>query len=401
MMQRSVILQLFFYSLAFGLIVNGVLVLLSHARALYSWSHVLSVPAVTDLVHCCRELCSQEEPGGATNISNYAEIAKQLPSIDPSYRSTMVRLGSDLNFDLDRCPPGSYMLQKRKKKNFTPEHFNCPTLFLVGARKGGTSSLYHYLSNHPDFEGTRLDVGPKVGETYFFSALYERNTWEQYTGLFPSGGYMTGDASVGNLVHSLAPKRIFDACGKQAKIVMLFRDPITRLQSNFLMRARRNAARVSLQTSIATIVKLELDRFFQEAFKRTMNVNNLPGDWGNLVGLFDPAASMVYEGMYYVHMLNWLCNFPAENILVMNSEEFFRNTSKILDIVVQFLGLKRLDQETYDWITTATYNRGKYSVPYYQKLSHTDVVTLLGAYRPFNRELLKLLDWKKSNWTGE
>ena len=144
--------------------------------------------------------------------------------MDPSYHDTKLRLGTDLNFSpLRQCPSDSYM--QNATPDGSPQHSNCPTLFIVGARKGGTSSLYQYISKHPDFQGVRLDTGPKVGETFYFSNFYTKWSWEKYISLFPSSGEMTGDSSVANLVHHLVPKRLYQACGKQAKVVMLLRDP--------------------------------------------------------------------------------------------------------------------------------------------------------------------------------
>ena len=384
--------------ISIGVVTNAALIIYSSlydAFAPSSLPHPLSHSSVND---CCAELCRrQRELSRPTKVLNYTEIANKMPHLDPSYHdTTMVKLGSDLNFDSRHCPLGSNM--QKRTPNFTPEHLDCPTLFLVGARKGGTSSLYHYISQHPDFGGTKMDAGSKVGETFYFSRFYKVRSWERYISLFPGGGVMTGDSSVGNLVQSLAPKRLYEACGKQAKVVMLFRDPIKRLESNFLMRSRLHKARVKNQTSISTCLKIELDNYFEEVFKRTLNVKNLPKEWSKLIGLFHPARNMVFEGLYYVHLLNWLCNFPAENILIINSEEFFEKPSTILDIVFQFLGLRRLDTATYDWITSATYNRGSYNVPAYQKLTRTDIMNLLGVYKPFNRVLLELLQWENHQW---
>ena len=350
-----------------------------------------------ELDRCCREECSETHKFSQLKRAiNYKEISSKIPHIDPSYHNMLVRLGSDLNFDLNQCPSGSLM--PTWKENFTPKHLDCPTLFLVGARKAGTSSLYHYIVKHPDFEGTKMDAGPKVGETFYFSHFYEIRKWEQYLSLFPSGGMMTGDASVGNLVHHLAPRRLYESCGKQAKVIILFRDPINRFESNFLMRSRLGGNRIGNTTAISTVVKLHLDLFFDQALSRTLNVKEMQQEWSKLVNLFLPSQNLVYEGLYYVHLLNWLCNFPAENILILNSEEFYRNPSSILDIVYQFLELKRLNLETYNWITSSTYNRGKYNVPYYQKLSLKDKTNLLGVYRPFNKVLLNLLQWQDLQW---
>ena len=46
-----------------------------------------------------------------------------------------------------------------------PKHQDCLTLFIVGARKGGTTSLYSYVAKHPDFDGILLNRGPMSGET--------------------------------------------------------------------------------------------------------------------------------------------------------------------------------------------------------------------------------------------
>lgn len=375
-----------------ALIANAALIVLSRIREYTSPVTIRS----TD--ECCRELCKERMLLRLNNTIDYMEIDKRIPTIESSYSNMMVRLGTDLRFDTDQCPSTSYMLNRRQ--NFTPKHLNCPTLFLVGARKAGTSSLYQYISKHPDFEGTKLDAGPKVGETFYFSSLYKKKTWERYVSLFPPGGVMTGDSSVGNLVHPLAPRRLYESCGKQAKVVMLFRNPINRLESNFLMRSRLHKGRIENHTSISTIVKLQLDKFFEEALRVSVNVEDLPKKWSELVGLFRPSSNLVFEGLYYVHIMNWLCNFPAENILVLNSEEFYRNSSRILDIVFQFLDLKRLEPSTYEWITSVTYNQGGYAVPFYQRLSTADTMSLQGVYRPFNKALSRLLQWNIDQWNS-
>ena len=360
---------------------------------------------ITDNKSCCScgSLTSTKRTIDSNNILwhqqvNYSEVAASFPSLSPEYHTTtLTRLGSDISFDISTCPPDSVMVSTAKE-TFTPLNLDCPTLFIVGARKAGTSSLYQYLSKHPDFEGTKLESGPKVGETFYFSSHYKKKTWKKYLENFPSDGVMTGDSSVGNLVACHSPKYIFEACGKQAKVVMLFRNPIDRLISNFLMRVRLSTVHVSNNTSIATVIKLHLDNFFRKILKRNIDITRLPGQWAAMTCAFQPAINLVYEGLYYVHLMNWLCNFPRENILVINSEEFYNKPSVILDQVVQFLGLKRLDNETYDWITSNVYNRGDYSIPYFQKVSRVDRKKLSAVYSPLNAALFSMLDWNSVNW---
>lgn len=399
---KSKIVWWLLYTIASGLVINTLLIVMKHFQRYLEGSTGEQFMAVPSGDQNCTCDCSPSlrEFQISYPVINYTSIAVSMPKLDPSYRTeTITRLGSDLSLDVaSNCPENS--LRMRNHTNFTPLHLDCPTLFLVGARKGGTSSLYHYLSKHPDFEGTRLDQGPKVGETFYFSSHYETVSWEKYLRLFPSGRVMAGDASVGNLVQCEVPKRLFESCGKQAKVVMMFRNPVDRFVSNFLMRARLNVMRIQNTTSISTVLKVQLDTFFHKAFERHIDVTNLAKEWSKLRCLFDPAMNMVFEGVYYVHLLNWLCNFPPENILIINSEEFFLKPTVILDQVYQFLGLKRLGSETYKWITSVIYNKGKKDVPVQQRLTEMDRKKLLGTYKQFNTALIELLDWKvvQSQW---
>lgn len=326
---------------------------------------------------------------------NYSEITTAMPHLDPSYRtSTLTRLGADLNLDRHRtsCPPDS-LWSRHQITDKTPLHLDCPTLFIVGARKGGTTSLYQYLSKHPDFEGARLDKGPGAGETFHFSARYDTESWEVYLSKFPSNGVMTGDASVGNLVRCEVPRRLFESCGKQAKVVVLLRNPIDRFVSNFLLRVRTGRKHLHHSSALQTSLKVHLEKFFSEVLSRNVDVTRMPEQWTKLLCLFGPSSNMIFEGLYYVHLSNWLCNFPAENLLILNSEEFYRNTTVILRQVLEFLGLKPLSHETLTWITSTVYNKGNYTIPAYQKLTERDRKLLKNIYDPFNNALMELLDW--------
>ena len=415
-------LECLLYTVSCILIINASLVLYdiitSHSlHTEYISSNHRNIPVITELqattasknnkndnkstsvYHCCSCNLTQGNLNHKWKKKvDYQQLATAVPHLDPNhYTATRTRLGSEVKFNINLCPSDSVML--KHNSNNTPLHLDCPTLFVVGARKAGTSSLYQYVTKHPDFEGTRLDWGPKVGETFYFSSHY-KTSWERYIQLFPSDGVMTGDASVGNFVECRVPKRLFESCGKQAKVVMMFRDPVNRFVSNFAMRAQLGSARVQNMTSITTFTKLHLDYFFHNALERKLDVTKMPESWTKLRCLFSPAINMVYEGLYYVHLLNWLCNFPAENILIINSEEFYQKPSIILTQVFQFLGLKELDFDTLQWITANVYNKGKYNIPDYQKLSSIDRKKLLGVYLPFNKALFEILGWHGMEWNS-
>ena len=317
----------------------------------------------------------------------------EVQKTDRRSKTSLTRLGSSLNFDATTCPEDS-LLSTSKLRNSEPLHDDCPTLFIVGARKGGTTSLYNYMSHHPDFHGIFLNKRPGIGETFYFANKYKKMDWKEYVELFPPRDVaMSGDASVANLVQCEVPKRIFTACGKQAKIVMLFRDPVDRFVSNILFRHK-------LKSSLSYWIKKMVKQFSEKnTFLTATDEFNVVKKWSPLVCLF--AGNLVFEGLYYIHLLNWLCNFPSENILIINSEEFFSKPSVILDQVVQFVGLRRLTWDEYDKITGAVYNKGNYTQDSDDhKLFDEDKKKLLEVYEPYNRALLRLLDWPMTevNW---
>ena len=350
--------------------------------------------------------CSCAEDNGSEPILmrtfvNYSVVATEIPQIGPTIPDTLSRLGTQLKFDYaQQCPEGSLMLDPAQR-TAVPDHLDCPTLFIVGARKGGTTSLYQYLSMHPHFHGVNLGRGPTAGETFYFSAHYGKEdwSWSRYTQLFHVSQNKTGDASVGNLVHCDVPKRIWRSCGKQAKIVILLRDPIRRFVSNYLMRTKLGIRQFNNNTQATIAVKVEMDAFFSVALSRGVSFTNVAKSWAKFRCLFPPSKNMVFEGLYFVHVMNWLCNFPLENILIVNSEEFFANTTVILQQVVHFLGLDPLDHETAEVITSTIYNKGIGPKHNYQILSPLDTKKLVNIYKYANKALVQLLDWNSVEWS--
>ena len=311
---------------------------------------------------------------------------------------TLTRIGSDLNFNYNSCPKDSIMLDPIKL-NAKPKHDNCPRVFIVGVRKVGTTSLYQYLSRHPDFEGIRLDKGPSAGETFYFSARYETYPWEYYISHFPTNK-MSGDSSVGNLINCKVPGRLYKSCGKASKVIMLLRNPIERYQSNFRMRVRRSTGNTNSFSKISTLVRAEVHRLYQSLLQRGANMNDLASSVNMLLCLYQSAKNCIYEGMYYVHLHNWMCNFPPENILILNTEEF-RNRSKcIFSQVLNFVGLRPLDDGILNTITEMKYNYGGEveDEPDYRLLSSSDKKTLQTIYKPLNDKLFNLLQWHDVSW---
>src|SRR5215207_413890 len=79
-----------------------------------------------------------------------------------------------------------------------------PTFLVVGAKRAGTSSLYRYLTAHPEVRPCVSGKG-----THYFDVSFGRG-WRWYRSSFPLAvrGGITGEASPYYMFHPLAPSRI-------------------------------------------------------------------------------------------------------------------------------------------------------------------------------------------------
>jgi hypothetical protein len=123
----------------------------------------------------------------------------------------------------------------------------CPNLFVVGAAKAGTTSLWRYLDAHPDVFMSR------VKEPHFFSCggvpgLPVVKDPAAYARLFAAGAAhrYRGEASPSYLWDPASARRIREAA-PDARIIVSLRDPVERAYSNYwtyvtLGRERRSFA---------------------------------------------------------------------------------------------------------------------------------------------------------------
>jgi len=119
-----------------------------------------------------------------------------------------------------------------------------PNLFIVGAPKAGTTSVYEYLKKHPDV------YFPRLKEPNYFSSkeiisqkLYYKvpiiKTESSYLSLYSQhkNQKIIGDASVSYLYYPKVAARIRNY-NPDAKIIIILRDPIQRAFSHYLMDYR-------------------------------------------------------------------------------------------------------------------------------------------------------------------
>ena len=192
-----------------------------------------------------------------------------------------------------------------------------PNLFVIGAAKCGTTSLHYYLDLHPEISMSRIK------EPHFFlgpDALEPGRPWvssrEEYLDLFDAGLPIRGEASVN---YATAPCRPgvpgrIAAESPNAKFIYMVRDPIARIRSGTRARiANGHLAPPSRRD---------------------------PGSfWSFLEDPESPANHVVLRSRYMTQIREYLEFFPAESIMVIDTDQMLRDRVGTVARVFDFLGV--------------------------------------------------------------
>ena len=217
-----------------------------------------------------------------------------------------------------------------------------PNLFLLGAAKCGTTTLYAYLDQMPDI----CMAFPK--EPHYFPAEYDRGFDYYRQGYFPhwKGERIIGEAQHRNLYLPFIPKRIH-ALNPDAKLLVLLRNPVERAHSHWHHNASRGRDPATFEDAIAA----DLARINSEGEYNDADAARKWADWF----LENPDRekldwtryrTYLDTGYYHEQIQRYLALFPAKNLKVMLFEDMVANPKQIVDDIVQFLGL---DPTTNHW----------------------------------------------------
>ena len=190
-----------------------------------------------------------------------------------------------------------------------------PTFFLVGAPKAGTTSLYHYLREHPHV------FMSQEKEPHYFSFVGEQQppwgtpTLDAYKALFADAGgsRAVGEASTWYL-YSTAASREIHAEVPDARILMLLRNPVDRAFSSWAYGVQMSWEKEDFETALAK----EADR------------TAAGGAWD---------VHYVQAGMYAAQVRRYLDMFPRSQIGVWTFEDFRRDPSRVCREAYEFIGV--------------------------------------------------------------
>jgi hypothetical protein len=197
-----------------------------------------------------------------------------------------------------------------------------PNLFLVGAAKAGTTSLYAELARHP-----AVFMAP-MKEPHFFSRIEPSPQWkdffpyisdeDEYLALFEGATdeQVLGEASTSYLWDTRAAERIRRTVG-EASILIMLRDPVDRAYSQYW-----NDVREGLEK-----------RPFLEALREEQRFG--PRRWG--------VSSLYIDcGRYADQVARYLDRFGSR-VHVLLFEDFVADQAGAVGGVLSFLGLPPTD----------------------------------------------------------
>jgi Glycosyl transferase family 2/Sulfotransferase domain len=211
-----------------------------------------------------------------------------------------------------------------------------PDFVIVGAKRGGTTSLYNYLLEHPSIQPLFPGRQHIKGVHYYDSEYQRGRRW--YRSHFPlaAGGrqlvrpavtpVMTGEASPYYLFHPLAAERLA-ADYPDIRIIITLRDPVERAYSHFKERTHHRGETLSFEAGLAAEeerLRGEAERIIREPGYRSIAHED---------------HSYVAQGRYLDMLPRWFALFPREQFHIMVSEEFYANPERHVNEIWSFLGL--------------------------------------------------------------
>jgi len=190
--------------------------------------------------------------------------------------------------------------------------------FIVGAPKAGTTSLYHYLNEHPQVEMS----SQKEPDYFSDKAIHKQgmyygknrvNTLDKYESLFvQKESVVYGEGSVSYLFYDNVAEDI-KKYNPNAKIIIMLRNPIERAFSHYLMDYRLGLISDSFENILAKKSKHKNAHLFYQQY--------------------------IEVSKYAKQIQRYLDFFEKDNILVIDYEDFKKNVSKTVDQVYSFLNI--------------------------------------------------------------
>ncbi len=253
-----------------------------------------------------------------------------------------------------------------------------PECFVIGVVRSGTTSLYHYLSQHPCIGSSAYD---EIG--YFDNNYHLGVNW--YKSLFPTkftknkiikkhGKFLTYDVTPFYIYNSLVARRIL-ASFPRAKIISNLRNPIDRAYSNYILMRQDGDTTKTFEE----MIQIAMDEI--EKNKARLN------DEVYIADTF--YQNILARGFYADQLKIWFEKFQKKQILIIPSEDLALEPDQVLTKVFEFLDLPYFKIKDF-----TRHNKREY-----HPMKDETRKLLVEFYKPYNKKLFDMLgskfDWDK------
>lgn len=286
---------------------------------------------------------------------------------------------------LDSQGVNKYSNEVNRGLNFVFRHATAslrtlPHYIIIGAGKGGTTSLYRYLIQHP------LIRAGLTKEVHYFDHNYHKGVrWYRAHFFVDFGPYVSRvvcwparfacEATPYYLNHPHCPRRIWQT-QPTAKLILLLRNPVARAYSQYQMvREKYKYENLSFEEALAAEpyrIAGEYERMVEDEHYFSFAHFNY---------------SYVDRGIYHKYLENWLRWFPREHIACFRSEDLFNDPQAFYDRLMCFL---KLPKHTLR-------NVSAFNVRNYPSLPAALAERLQAFFEPHNEKLFNMLgqrfDW--------
>ncbi|MCI5194037.1 MAG: sulfotransferase [Candidatus Electrothrix sp. AU1_5] len=201
-----------------------------------------------------------------------------------------------------------------------------PNFLVLGTQKAGTTSLFHYICQHPEV------FVNKSKEIHFFDRYSQFKTaW--YRSHFPLLGnflpnHRIGEATPYYLCHPHAPRCIFELL-PTVKLIVILRDPVERAISHYFHEVKKGREELPLFEAL----QKEDERCAAEWQKMVADMSYTSRE--------HQSFSYKQRGVYIEQLRRYWKFFSEQQMLILESSRLFTNPHVVLQQVFQFLDINQ------------------------------------------------------------
>lgn len=211
-----------------------------------------------------------------------------------------------------------------------------PDFMIIGTKRGGTTSLWNYVIQHPLVMPMYPESRGLKSPWYFYVNYAKGDDWyrshfaterqldrlEEEHGSRP----VTGEACPYYLYDPRIPERVH-ARMPGTKLIVVLRDPVKRAYSHFWERTGEGDETLTFEEALAAEAGRtagELERMAADEYYYSK-----PHDF----------FSYRDRGIYLPQLQRWASLYPRDQMLIMPAEDLYGNEQAAVDEVCGFLGL--------------------------------------------------------------